>query len=707
MGRPCRVFPIRNIGPPRRVERRRTIMLARTISCTLILALLGALLPAPALAVSTQTEIEMGRAYDQQIVESSVIETDPLLNQWVQGVGNKLWIETARKDIPYNVKIIKDSEINAFSTLGGYVYVNTALLDFVQSDDELAGVIGHETGHIERRHVLTTQTKANVLNLLFGIASFFSPFIYNFGNLIEAGAIAKIQREDEIEADRYGLLLMARAGYDPEAMLSLQEHLGALEGAHSDLVTKYFEDHPGSAARIAHLEGYPELDPTKTTAPERLVWALHDLDEARYSVADIELTKFLQKNAGNAQALLGLGQAQLALGLTGRSEQTLGELSQNTTPAVRAAVTERMDALREMEVHNVDLTHPDLSGLRAGLATAQTTQDQAVAEVASRHDEGRGQLKSLQSRLDTIEYEIPDFSRIQVKPGSRLEAIEKSLNGMARSVNSAMQDAKEAIDKSGSVDPKTNRPSGLLETNAEILEEMQAPLAMNPIPSDSVATFPSYPQMFTDLSQADGEMVRAIDAGRASAMELDQGLGDLDAFVKRLQEVQLGYFGDIGKIDYDGLVPYMQKAQASLGAAAVAASQADQLYHLARSRQLAARLTLLGLGTSPQRYATLQRAINVRWNVDDLSYIDMLHDNVTPGDLAAACIIAADFNTTPQEIIRQAHDQHISVIDVANARGMHALSLNVFMGLLYFDYTDDPAKEAHPDGATLATDQDA
>jgi hypothetical protein len=255
-----------------------------------------------------------------------------------------------------------------------------------------------------------------------------------------------------------------------------------------------------------------------------------------------------------------------------------------------------------------------------------------------------------------------------------------------------------AIEQVGTVDTKTNKPNGLLAENASILSEMRAPLKTAPIPSDSIAVFPSYPDMLGQLAQADGDMVRAVDAGRAAAMQLDQGLGDLDAFIKRLQQVQLNYFNDISEIDYNALVPYMQKAQASLGQAAVSASQANQLYNMARARQLSARITLLGVGTSPQRYETLQKAINVRWNVDDLSYIDLLHDNVTPGDLAAASIVAADLRTTPQDIIRQAHESHRSVIDVANAKGMHALALEIFMGLVYLDYTDDPAKEAHPAG---------
>jgi hypothetical protein len=471
-----------------------------------------------------------------------------------------------------------------------------------------------------------------------------------------------------------------------------------MEGEHNDLVNKYFEDHPGSSARVAHLLGYPELDPTKTTAQERLVWALHDLDEARYNVSRMEFESILKKDPNNAQALLGLGQAQLALGLTNKSRQTLGELAQNSSPQVKAAAQERIEALRAMEVRKVDLTRPNLALLQQKLDEALQVQNQAQAQIGERHDQGHSQLNSLKQRLDTISYELPDFSRIEVKHGSRLEAVERSLSGMGRSVNSALQDMTAAIEQVGTVDPKTNKPNGLLEENASILSEMQAPLKSSPIPSDSIAVFPSYPNMLSELSEADGDMVRAVDAGRASAMQLDQGLGDLDAFIKRLQQVQLNYFNDISEIDYNALVPYMQKAQASLGQAAVSASQANQLYNMARARQLSARITMLGVGTSPQRYETLQKAINVRWNVDDLTYLDMLHDNITPGDLTAASIVAADLRTSPQDIIREAHESHRSIVDVANSKGMHAIALEIFMGLVYLDYTDDPAKEAHPNG---------
>jgi len=678
-------------------------LIRRIVPIAVIVALLSAICPAPARALSTQSEIAIGQETDKQITASSVIETDPLLNAWVQGVAAKLWKQVARKDVPYNVKIIKSNDVNAFSTMGGYVYVYEGLLDFAQSDDELAGVIGHETGHIERRHSVTMQAKAQGLNLLFGILSLFSPLVYRFGNIAEAGIMAKMSRVDELQADQYGLLLMSRAGYDPQANVSFMKHLGTLADEHSDLVTKYLEDHPDPKARLAHMLGYDELDPTKVTAQQRLVRALHNLDEARYNIAMMQFAGLVKEDPNNQQALLGLGQAQLAIGETSKSEQTLGEALQKGDPAVKAAAQERITALRAMETQRVNFTQPNLAALRAKVDQAQQTQTQAVGAIGARHDEGRDQIKAIQSRLDSISYEIPDFSRVDIRRGSRLESVVKDITGMARSVNSALEDSSTAVNGVGSLNTKTNKVDGLLRENEDILAEMKAPLSDSPVPSQSVAVFPSYPRMYDELAQADGDMVRAVDAGRAAAMQLDQSLGDLDAFLKRLQQVQLNYFGDISQIDYTSVLPLMQKADQSLGAAAVSASQAAQLYNMARANQLEARITMLGVGTSPQRYATLQKALQVRFDDGGPDYATMLRRDLTPGEVAAATIVAADTKTSTAAIVRESAQTHRSIVDVANARGMHSEALEIFLGLVYLDYTDDPFKEAHPLGTGQTT----
>lgn len=663
-------------------------MVRRIASLALLISLLGTLVPLPARAVSTQSEIEMGRSEDEQIVDGSVIETDPLLNAYVQSITRNLWKEVARKDLPYNIKIIKDPTVNAFSTMGGYVYVNEGLVDFVQSDDELAGVLAHETGHIERRHSITLASKANALGLLFGIASIFSPLIYNFGNLMQAGVIAKMQRSDELQADRYGLQTMARAGYDPDAMHTMMAHMKVLEDGHSDLVTKYLEDHPGSDARISHLVGYPELDPTKITEEQQVVQAASDEERGRYDYSQIKFEQILKKDPTNSEALLGLGQDQIALGFPNKSEQTLGEAASNGNQQTRDLAKARILALRSAQSSHINLMRPNVDRFRAQLAQVQATQEQTNSQVSARVDEAKDQLKQVNSRMNALE---PPQVYVQPQHGSRMEAILKNVANMQRSLDSALQDSSSAIGGVGSLEK--NKESGMLKEGRDILNEMSATLAVSPLPPESAAIVPQYPNVFNELTLADSDMVRTVDAARASLTLLDQSLGDVDAFFKEMQHPNQDFKGDITQSDYDRVEPVMKRTIDSLNNAASAASQAAQLYNMARTRQLSARITLLGLGTSPERYATLQHNLDYRFKSPGIDYMTMLRDNLTPGDVTVATILAADIKTTPDEIIAEMERTKKSPVDIADGHGMHAWPLEILTGLVYLDYTDDPVKE--------------
>lgn len=680
-------------------------MLRRIIPLFVIISLLSGVTPSRVFAMSTQAEIALGQSEDQQIVASSVIETDPLLNAYIQGVAGNLWNQVARKDVPYSVKIIKDSQVNSFATMGGFVYVNEGLIDFVQSDDELASVLGHETGHIERRHVLTTYSKAEILNILFGIASIFSPIIYEFGGLAEAGIMAKISREDEIQADRYGLQLMSRAGYDPESMVTMMAHLAVLQDEHSDAVSKYLEDHPDPAKRVAHLMGYPELDPMTVTPAQELVQASSDEERARYSFARLRLDQVLAKDPRSSEALLDLGQSELALGLPNKSEQTLAEAAQLGSPTTRAVADQRLAALRQMEVQRIVLSHVDPPRLQDVVQTAKDAQFADATQIQTRAQQGHDQLKAVTSRIETLQYEVPDLSRVNIKRGSRVEAIVKNLNTMTRSLNSTIQDAGSDAGPIGGVGSlERNKESGILKESADIYSEMLAPFSMHPVPTESMAIFPSYPSMINEMSLADSEMLRSVDAARASLTMLDQSLGDLDEFLKRLDETHIGYNGDIGLSEYAALEPLMKKVVDEFNTSATEASQGAQLFNLARSRQLSVRITLLGVGTSPQEYSTLRYALQQRFGSSGIDYRTMLRSGLTPGDVAAATIIAADIKSTPESVIAEAKSSNQTIIDVANEHKMHAWPLEIFMGLVYLDYTDDPLKELRKADGTLAVD---
>jgi predicted Zn-dependent protease len=669
-------------------------MLRRLASATLIFAFIGAICPTPAGATSTQTEVEMGRSYDEQVVSSSVIETDPLLNAYVQKVAGNLWKQVDRKDVPYNVKIVKDTEVNSFATLGGYVYINEGLIDFVQSDDELASVIGHETGHIERRHVLSTNAKLTGLNALFSIASMFSPFIYYFGNLMEAGVYAKMQRADELQADRTGLQLMSRAGYDPENMRTMMAHLAVLENGHSDVIDKYLQDHPNPDQRVSHLDGYPELDPKVVTEQQRVVQAASDRERARYEFSMLRFENILKTDPDNAEALLGLGQDQIALGYPSKSQQTLMQAAQTGSDATKALALQRIEALREVQSKRVLLTQPNLGGLKGDMAAAQSAQAAANTAIGDRREQARDQLKLIEARDKAEDWGTLSQYVGNPKHGSKLDVVTRNLVAMERSLNSALEDDTTVIDNLGSLE--RNKQSGLLKESASILDEMQGTLNDTPVPLNELPVLPYYPSIFAEMQHADSDMIRSVDASRASLTTLDQSLGDLDVLMREVvYAVQRGNMhGEPTDTEYKNtLEPEMKKALDNLNAAATQASQAAQLYNMARTRQLSSRITLLGLGSSPDRYATLQYALQQRFGFDGIPYQQMLHDNVTPGDVVVSTILAADIRSAPDEIVQQMVSEKKSPVDLADEHGMHAWPLEIFTGLVYLDYTDDPAKE--------------
>jgi hypothetical protein len=299
----------------------------------------------------------------------------------------------------------------------------------------------------------------------------------------------------------------------------------------------------------------------------------------------------------------------------------------------------------------------------------------------------------MSSRIENIGYEIPDLSRIQPRRGSRLDAVLHNMTTISRSLDVALGKAQQTISGVGSLE--RNKEGGVLKENADILNELAVPLRSDAPAPQSLATFAYYPRMLDDIAQDDGDMLRGVDASRAALAMLDVGLGDLDKFVRELVHVQFNMMGDISASDYKSLEPLMTTAADSINRSAVAASQANQLYMMARSRQLIARIDALGLAASPERYATLRKALDNRFANDVLTYDQLLHQNLTPGQVAAAAVIAADANVAPAVIEQEAASTHRSVVDVANERGMPAETLEIMLGLIYMDYADDPDKEAH------------
>ena len=550
----------------------------------------------PASATSTKTEITQARKTDREIVMQQGVVTDPLLNTWVRQVSKNLWQYVGRKDVPYSIKILDESDVNAFTIGGGFIYVNEGTLDFVQSDDELAGVIGHETGHNEHRHPITLRQRSEILEILFSLAAILAPMSLGVGSFAEQGLIAKTERNDEFQADQYGLKIMTQAGYDPDAMLTFMRRLG--EQHEGEEVDKYFADHPGVPDRLKRLSHYPELDPRTRSVDLLERQAAHDEVTARYAIAARQFGRVLATRPDDAAALLGLGHMQVALGLPARAAQSFEHAAVSGTPAQRAQAKVALAHLRGMPpgVAPDDASRKQL----AAVGAARDAMDRISETVTPQRNEGLAKLSSLQTRLQALSNDAVDLNPDGA--GDDGSATVHTLETLGRSVNGVLERTSSVLQGSGSLSP--GREGGLLDDDVEIMREISELVETRDLPASDTPLLTDAPAMLASLNAAGNDAASGVSQSREALHLLDGGLDRLDLLLRAVVHAQLEANGHIDTDPH--LLALANDAQQSLAAALIAAQSAEQAYNKARARGLATRITLLDLTAPVSRISSLR-----------------------------------------------------------------------------------------------------
>jgi predicted Zn-dependent protease len=171
--------------------------------------------------VSEAQEIQIGRDADRQIVASMGLYPDEAVQQYVSALGRSLAARSERPDLPWTFRVIDDPTVNAFALPGGFIYVTRGILTHLGSEAELAGVLGHEIGHVTARHSVSQMSRAQLAQLGLGIGMIFSEEIRQVGEVAGAGLqllFLKFGRDDEREADELGVRYMTRLDYDPREL---------------------------------------------------------------------------------------------------------------------------------------------------------------------------------------------------------------------------------------------------------------------------------------------------------------------------------------------------------------------------------------------------------------------------------------------------------------------------------------------------------
>ena len=259
-------------------------IMKQTATLILFFFIFASAFPDQAVCMSVEEEEELSREFLKATLRHYELVDDPIIVDYVNSVGQKIVAELPSTPYRYRFYVIKQDVYNAFAGPGGHIFINSGLLEGLESEDDLAGLLGHEISHVACRHIadMVEQSKKTTLLTLAGIAT---GILMGVGGAapaaasavtvgsIAAGASASLaySRENEMEADQIALKYLEKSGYSGEGLLRTLKKIRSRSWYGSDQIPVYLTTHPAVEDRIAYisssLEGMSTIQ-TNTGDPE-------------------------------------------------------------------------------------------------------------------------------------------------------------------------------------------------------------------------------------------------------------------------------------------------------------------------------------------------------------------------------------------------------------------------------------------------------
>jgi predicted Zn-dependent protease len=234
--------------------------------------------------VSETQELRIGRQVDTQVKQRYALYDAHGMQSYVDGIGQRLAKASHRPEISYRFTVIDSPDVNAFALPGGYVYISRGILPYLNSEAELAGVIGHEIGHVTARHSVQRLSAAQGAQIVISVAGIFVPAVRSqagglavdvLGNALLSG----YGRDQELQADQLGATYLARTGYDPAAMRRSLEALKNQELFDAEIAKQenreprryhgLFASHPQNDQRLQEIVQHAALLQTESAQDGR------------------------------------------------------------------------------------------------------------------------------------------------------------------------------------------------------------------------------------------------------------------------------------------------------------------------------------------------------------------------------------------------------------------------------------------------------
>ncbi|HEU6453604.1 MAG TPA: M48 family metallopeptidase [Gemmatimonadaceae bacterium] len=209
--------------------------------------------------ISTQQEVQMGQQYSAEINQQLPIIKDAEIDRYINVLGDSIAKLSDDRNLDWHFFVVDSKEVNAFALPGGFIYVNRGLIERADKLDELAGVLGHEIGHVTNRHTVKLMEKQQTANVGIALGCVLTRVCESQAtgalvNVVGSGVFAKFSREAETEADESGVRYVTRAGIDPRGIPQMFEKLIEERGRQPSTVAAWFSTHPLEEDRIADTQ---------------------------------------------------------------------------------------------------------------------------------------------------------------------------------------------------------------------------------------------------------------------------------------------------------------------------------------------------------------------------------------------------------------------------------------------------------------------
>ena len=216
--------------------------------------------------MSEAQEIELGKQMDGEVRREMGVYENPELQRYVESVGMRLARASERPSLPWHFAVVDEPAVNAFALPGGYIYVTRGILPFLDNEAQLAGVLGHEIGHVTARHSAQQYTKATTAGIGVTLLSIFVPEARPFQNLTETALsvlFLKYGRDDELQADQLGVKYASGTGWDPSGVAGMLTTLARLDEASGSRrgIPNWLSTHPAPADRVAKVQAMIQQSP--------------------------------------------------------------------------------------------------------------------------------------------------------------------------------------------------------------------------------------------------------------------------------------------------------------------------------------------------------------------------------------------------------------------------------------------------------------